>query len=780
MKQQISMRMLELFLWMQFALASLLVMAIGNESSSSLSIPVDSFLLACGSSVNITFQGRTFFPESVYEKHRLELKTQKSIAVTSDSGVPAPIYQSARVFWSNASYIFRIARPGHHWIRLYFSPLPNFHQNMSYASITVITEGLVLLSDFTFINYGGSYLFKEYAINVTSPTLSLTFIPSRNSFIFVNAVEVVSKPNDTFTDAISMTSVHMEHHSDLALETVYRLDVGNESHTNRNDDLGRNWEGDEKYMASNSRALNISVDTSSINFATQNEPGMAPIWVYATAKAMADETRPNLTWVFSVNPNYTYFVRVHFCDTISNSISLAIFNLFINDRVAYERVDLYTILHNFSVPYYKDFIVYTREHDLMVTVAPDRTTNRRNATISGLEIMKIINEVRILDEVTSADRNLPNSSSTIVKLAIIVGPIIGAAAFLVLTTITFCYMIAHRSKASSRSTTPTSCRLFTLQEISEATNNFDECLVLGEGGFGKVYEGTMDNGIKVAIKVANPKSRQGLGEFQNEIQLLSKLSHKNLISLIGCCDENSQMILVYEFLANGSLSGHLYGTAFVPLSWKQRLLICIGAAKGLHFLHTGAPQCIIHRDVKTANILLDKNLVPKVADFGISRKGPPLDKSHVTTLVKGSFGYLDPEYFRTKYLTAKSDVFSFGMVLMEVISGKPALDNTRPTEHINLATWASSCQEKGTFHEIIDSNLIGKVNLDSLNKVRELAWKCLEEHRKNRPPMVYVLCELEDALHLELASPIWQVSVDCALDVVAENGIEEEREQDVA
>ena len=214
------------------------------------------------------------------------------------------------------------------------------------------------------------------------------------------------------------------------------------------------------------------------------------------------------------------------------------------------------------------------------------------------------------------------------------------------------------------------------------------------------------------------------------------------------------MILAYEYMANGSLSSHLYGPNLIPLSWKQRLQICIGAAKGLHYLHTGAHQSIIHRDVKTANILLDENFVAKVSDFGISRKGPLLDKSHVTTAVKGSFGYVDPEYFRTKYLTEKSDVYSFGVVLMEVVCGKPALDDSRPTEQINLANWALSCQEKGIFHQIVDPSLTAKVNLDSLNTICELARKCLEENRINRPPMGYVLCKLDDALHLELASSV--------------------------
>jgi serine/threonine protein kinase len=290
--------------------------------------------------------------------------------------------------------------------------------------------------------------------------------------------------------------------------------------------------------------------------------------------------------------------------------------------------------------------------------------------------------------------------------------------------------------------------------MQQATNFFDAELLIGAGGFGKVYRGKLENGKVVAIKVANPESRQGPNEFHNEIELLYGLRHQNLVTLVGCCNEDSELILVYNYMANGSLSKHLYGGDFVPLSWKQRLGICLGAAKGLLYLHTGAKQTIIHRDVKTTNILLDENLVPKVADFGISKKGPLLDKSHVTTNVKGSFGYVDPEYFRTKYLTKKSDVYSFGVVLIEVICGRPALDDTRTTQEMNLALWALSCHKKGTFNELVDPYLIGKVNMDSLNKVLELAWKCLEERRVNRPPMGYVLCQLEEALHLELASHV--------------------------
>ncbi|KAL1363309.1 hypothetical protein HN51_011515 [Arachis hypogaea] len=774
-----------------FALLVVFLVVLVNGTFGSYTF-TDNYLIACGSSKNITFQGRNFVPDSQHSK--LTLKTQNSVVAGSNSSAPFPVYKSARVFTEAASYKFEIGQQGRHWLRLYFSPLLNSGRNLSSASMTVVTDNFVLLSNFTFKNRPhGSCVFKEYAINVTDNTLTLSFIPSNDSVAFINAIEVVSMPDELFVDqALGLNpTAPVSGLSGVALETVYRLNIGGPSITAQNDTLGRTWVNDQKYLHVNNSVVNVSVNPSSIKYPVGVTPETAPNLVYATAEAMGDPNvgspNFNITWVFNVDPNFSYFIRVHFCDIMSKSLNTLVFNLFINTDLGIGSLDLSSITNDLSVPYFKDFVsnASAGSNTLTVSVGPDKMADFPNATMNGLEIMKISNALRSLDGLSSVGSLLPGSLSKKNKIAIIVGSAVGALVVVALVGLCCCCLIGRKSKSTERgnswlplpiygnsltltkmSTTSqksgtASCksltssnlgRFFSFQEILDATNKFDENLLLGVGGFGRVYKGTLEDGTNVAVKRGNRRSEQGLAEFRTEIEMLSKLRHRHLVSLIGYCDERSEMILVYEYMANGPLRSHLYGTDLPPLSWKQRLEICIGAARGLHYLHTGAAQSIIHRDVKTTNILLDENFVAKVADFGLSKAGPSLDQTHVSTAVKGSFGYLDPEYFRRQQLTEKSDVYSFGVVLMEVLCTRPALNPVLPRDQVNIAEWAMMWQKKGMLDQIMDQNLVGKVSVASLNKFGETAEKCLAEYGVDRPSMGDVLWNLEYALQLQETS----------------------------
>lgn len=779
---------MSLLKWVALVLAFVLSTHVPQSLSSFT--PVDNYLIACGSSQNVTYLGQTYVPDSSRSSTVSVDKQQNSNVVVSNSSVPLPVHQSARVFTTTTSYKFDIKKQGRHWVRLYFYPIPG--HNLTSASLTVVTENFVLLSNYTFKSYNGSsHLFKEYSVNVTSDKLFLKFVPSNNSVAFINAIEVVSVPDELIPDEAPsiFPSTTVNGLSDHAFETVYRLNMGGPKLTPENDTLGRIWENDKQYLHVNGSAANVSISPSMVKYPQSVTPEIAPNWVYATAQTMGDANVAdldfNITWVLPVDPDFTYFIRIHFCDIVSTSLNTLVFNLYINAEEALMDIDLSTLTGSLDVPVYKDFVCNMSDslNTLSVSMGPDKVAEDENVLLNGLEILKISNDARSLDGVISVENFVVRHEKKNRKTGFVIASVLGGMVFIVLLGLCYCCcVVSKRSKTSHQkpswlplplygnSLTMTkmsaasgtasclslaSCNLgrnFTFQEIMDATNKFDENLLLGVGGFGRVYKGTMEDGTYVAVKRGNPRSEQGLAEFRTEIEMLSKLRHRHLVSLIGYCDERSEMILVYEYMANGPLRSHLYGTDLPSLSWKQRLEICIGAARGLHYLHTGAAQSIIHRDVKTTNILLDENFVAKVADFGLSKAGPSLDQTHVSTAVKGSFGYLDPEYFRRQQLTEKSDVYSFGVVLMEVICTRPALNPVLPRDQVNIAEWALTWQKKGMLDQIMDKNLVGKVNQASLKKFGETAEKCLAEYGVDRPSMGDVLWNLEYALQLEETS----------------------------
>ncbi|KAJ9179281.1 hypothetical protein P3X46_011090 [Hevea brasiliensis] len=290
-------------------------------------------------------------------------------------------------------------------------------------------------------------------------------------------------------------------------------------------------------------------------------------------------------------------------------------------------------------------------------------------------------------------------------------------------------------------------RQFTYSEVLEITNNFER--VLGRGGFGSVYHGYLDD-IEVAVKTVSPSSVQGYKEFQAEVKLLLRVHHKNLTSLVGYCEEANHLVLIYEYMANGDLKHHLsVDDPADILSWEGRLRIALGAAQGLEYLHNGCKPPIVHRDVKTTNILLDDKFQAKLADFGLSRNFAAEGDSHVTTTVAGTPGYLDPEYHVTNWLTEKSDVYSFGVVLLEIITSRPVIAKT--ADKIHLSTWVSSMLDKGDIKAIADPRLNVDFDINSLWKVTELAMACVSETSAERPTMSQVVMELNECLATEMA-----------------------------
>ncbi|KAH9306216.1 hypothetical protein KI387_010620, partial [Taxus chinensis] len=292
-----------------------------------------------------------------------------------------------------------------------------------------------------------------------------------------------------------------------------------------------------------------------------------------------------------------------------------------------------------------------------------------------------------------------------------------------------------------------SLSIFSYQELEQATNFFNEENELGDGGFGAVYLGKLQDGRAVAVKRLYEENSRRKEQFVNEVKILSSLCHPNLVCLYGCTDrQNPKLLLVYEYLSNGTLRDHLHGSRRNPasLSWRTLLNIAIETAQALAYLHRIDPP-IFHRDVKSSNILLDKNFRVKVADFGLSRL-VPMNASHVTTAPQGTPGYLDPEYHQYFQLTEKSDVYSFGVVLIEIISAKVAVDITRDRNEISLADMAIDNIRKGVLDELVDPDLKIEENDEvkvMVAAVAELAHECLGRERDSRPGMKVVVSRLE-------------------------------------
>ncbi|KAK9032117.1 hypothetical protein V6N11_056400 [Hibiscus sabdariffa] len=291
-----------------------------------------------------------------------------------------------------------------------------------------------------------------------------------------------------------------------------------------------------------------------------------------------------------------------------------------------------------------------------------------------------------------------------------------------------------------------SAKTFTASEMEKATDNFDDSRILGEGGFGRVYSGVLGDGTKVAVKVLKRDDQQGGREFLAEVEMLSRLHHRNLVKLIGICTEERNRCLVYELIPNGSVESHLHGLdkESAPLDWDSRIKIALGAARGLAYLHEDSSPRVIHRDFKSSNILLEHDFTPKVSDFGLARTAMDEEGRHISTRVMGTFGYVAPEYAMTGHLLVKSDVYSYGVVLLELLTGRKPVDMTQLPGRENLVAWARPLlATKEGLETIIDPSLGSDVPFESVAKVAAIASMCVQPEVSHRPFMGEVVQALK-------------------------------------
>ncbi|XXG76897.1 hypothetical protein AAC387_Pa08g1160 [Persea americana] len=348
----------------------------------------------------------------------------------------------------------------------------------------------------------------------------------------------------------------------------------------------------------------------------------------------------------------------------------------------------------------------------------------------------------------------PVSSASGIRGGVLAGIVLGAVAGAVMISAIisiiifkrrtkYHHMISRKRELSKIPIKIEGVKDFSFDEMALATNNFSNSTLVGQGGYGKVYKGILADGTVVAIKRAQEGSLQGQKEFFTEIELLSRLHHRNLVSLLGYCIEEGEQMLVYEFMPNGTLRDHLSVKAKEPMNFALRVRLAIGSAKGILYLHTEADPPIFHRDIKATNILLDAKFTAKVADFGLSRLAPVPDvegitPGHISTVVKGTPGYLDPEYFLTHKLTDKSDVYSLGVVFLELLTGMHPISHGK-----NIVREVNVAYQSGMMFSMVDDKM-GSYPSECVEQFVSLALRCCQDETENRPSMAEVVRELEN------------------------------------
>ncbi|KAL6139890.1 hypothetical protein ACLB2K_058191 [Fragaria x ananassa] len=681
-----------------------------------------------------------------------------------------PPYQGVRLSHSEFTYRFNLTA-GQKFIRFYFYPASYTNLNSSKALFSVKAGDFTLLDNFnapaTADASGVETLYKEFCLSIheeqSLKTFNITFSPSQDANAFINGIQVMEMPTNRYYSAAESAGYRYVGGSQLkyrienstALQTLYKLDIGGRSelfyyyYDNSTYLLVSPPDGwnssDDVYLDALSKTISVQSYNGTIQLKFLKAPAYsAEEYIYRSGRSLGMEKYMNksynLTWTFPVDSSFHYLLRLHFCEFepgITESGDRT-FQIVIENQAVEEEADIIQWSGGNGIPVYRDYVVYMSgpenkmKVNLSLTLAADEKSLYNDALLNGLEILKLFgsNVSYTAGNPDSQQVKRPKKSSeSTLMIAIVAGVIASIIVFSATGFLVFRRgwngkdsRSSHRGKKSTKvhksSSATYFCRRFSLPEIKVATENFNATSIIGVGGFGNVYKGQIDGmATLVAIKKLKPDSSQGAHEFKTEIELLSQIRHRHLVSLIGYCNDKGEMILVYEYMACGTLRDHLYNTENPPLPWKERLQICIGAARGLQYLHSGVRGTIIHRDVKSTNILLDEHWAAKVSDFGLSKGTNDTSNTHISTLVKGSFG--------------------------------PAVIDTEDIRQASLAEWTKSCHQNGELDQIIDPILRGKIAAECLDKYTEVAISCIHDNGTERPSMTDVVRGLELALQLQ-------------------------------
>ncbi|GKV45301.1 hypothetical protein SLEP1_g52406 [Rubroshorea leprosula] len=440
--------------------------------------------------------------------------------------------------------------------------------------------------------------------------------------------------------------------------------------------------------------------------------------------------------------NYTvnlHFAEIMFTDDKTyNSLGRRIFDIYIQGKLVQEDFNIAAEAGGVGKAIIKPFpaVVINGTLEIRLYWAGKGTTAIPNKGVYGPLISAI-----------SVNPNFSLEDDTSLSVGMVVGIVIGVAFAIFLIMGIIWWRCCRRQKSileQDLKGMDLQTGSFTLRQLKDATNNFDPTNKIGEGGFGPVYKGHLMDGKVIAVKQLSAKSKQGNREFVNEIGMISALQHPHLVKLYGCCIEGNQLLLIYEYMENNSLARALFGPeeCQMKLDWPTRQKICIGIARGLTYLHEESRLKIVHRDIKATNVLLDKDLNPKISDFGLAKLDEE-DNTHISTRVAGTFGYMAPEYAMRGYLTDKADVYSFGIVALEIVSGRSNTCSRTKEDSFYLLDWALLLKEKGSLLELVDPRLGSDYNNMEVMNMINVALLCTNPAPAARPAMSSVVSMLE-------------------------------------